>query len=453
VQAAKLTIAWPNTMKSPALGIRGLLLSASTAFVASSGNLTTTVTPPMRAFDFYSKWGVNGTNDGPGLIQAGLQTLHMNRVRLPVYNDYSAAAALAQAGVKLHIMLQWYNTPPIPVSRWLQGLKDNVVTPHPGAVLTVSGPNELNLPWLASTFCYPDGDQCGIAAANAAQHDLYTGIHADPAFNRIKVNMWPLGFPYDPKYTSSVGDQTASCDQAEIHDYYAADDLNQFWGQATGSKAIDTYYGFARQVCNRPTVQTTEDGWCAPMVPSCQSSAPPQSVASEYVVARVALNTMIDHAKRLDNTGVYYFTLCCGDAWWSLLRDYRTPKPQGTAIANFLTIINDPGPDAAISQGGEMNYSLAGMPDKSEHFVIQKSDGTYDIILENHRSIWDATNHVQISVPTVPITVTFPCAMSGGVYDATKGTSPISTFSNVTSVQLGLGDAPLIVQVKCEAAL
>src|SRR5947209_14464754 len=104
-------------------------------------SLSVTVMPAMRAYDFYSKWGVNGTPDGPGNMFLGLQTTHLKRIRLGVYNDFSWATTLAQGGVKLHLMMTWYNTPAIPVSQRVQGLK-NIVPTYPGTVETVGGPNE-----------------------------------------------------------------------------------------------------------------------------------------------------------------------------------------------------------------------------------------------------------------------------------------------------------------------
>jgi hypothetical protein len=434
--------------------IASLSIAAGALAANPSAPLSVQVVPPppppgaaMRAYDFYSKWGTGIYSlDGAPNILAGLKLTHLNRIRIDTYTDFSTIAALAKAGVKLHVMFTYYNLPPLSVSSWLAGLKNNVVLPYPGAVLSVSGPNEVNL--VPGTFCYPDTNQCGVAAANAAQHDLYTGIHADPAFAGIKVNMWPLGLPWVAANRATVGDQTANCDQAEIHDYYGVDDINQTFGQATGSQAVDTYFGFARANCNRPMVVTSEDGFCTPPANSCSGQAANNLYTTEYTAARVALNTMIDHAKRADNTGIYYFTLCCGDGWYAMLRDYSTPKLQGAAIANFLAIINDSGPNAATFPAGSLNYTLAGMPAQSENFLIQESSGAFMIILENHRSIWNYNNNTQISVPTSTVTVTFPRAMSGGVYDATQGTSPISTFSNVTSIQVGLNDAPLIVQAR-----
>lgn len=428
--------------------IGGLLLTAAAAVAANpSANLSIQVVArsagvqAMRAFDFYDKWGVNGTQDGPGWMQTGLNTLHLNRVRLDTYTDYSTMASLAASGVKILAMMTWYNQPPLSASSWLQGLKNNVITPHPGAVTAISGPNEVNL--VPGTFCYPDTSQCGIAAANAAQHDMYVYKHSDPAFANIPLDMWPLGLPWT---NPPVGDQTANCDQAEIHDYYGIDDINQTFGTATGSAAVDTYYGIARQVCNRPKVVTSEDGFCTPLHANCPASN--NMYATEYTVARAALNTMIDHAKRPDNAGVYYFTMCCGDGWWALLRDYTTPKAQGAAIANFMTIVNDPGANAQTFVPGALSYSVSGAPAATENFLMQKSNGVFMIVIENHRSIWNHTTDTQIAVPTVPVTVTLPRPMSGGIYDATSGTTPISTFNNVSSVVVNLSDAPLIVQAQ-----
>jgi hypothetical protein len=421
-----------------------LLLPLFAYAAGSSGHAT------MRAYDFYSKWGININMNGmsPSDVLTGLATVRLNRVRTSGDYDESVFlddAQLAAAGVKLHIMYQNYNAPQVAMSDWLTWLKNDIVIPYPGTVIEASGPNEVNL--VPGTFCY--NGTCGVQAANLAQADLFAGIHRDPAFTGIKVSNWPVGIPQDPNQYEQVGDITSACDMLELHDYYPADNWHQFYGGVTKTNdaAIDDYVGFGKHVCNRPTFVTTEDGWCSR--PRGQSGC--QGVANgmfttDYVAARVGLLTMIDHAKRPGNQGIYYFSLCCGN-WYSVLADPYTPKPLGTAIANMMTIFDDAGATAATFTPTLLSYTVSGMPALSGSALLQKSDGSFFVILENDSSIYDEPSNTRIRITSSQVTVTLPSAHSGKVWDPVNSASPISTFANKSSVTVKLNDTPLIIEI------
>ena len=77
---------------------------------------------------------------------------------------------------------------------------------------------------------------------------------------------------------------------------------------------------------------------------------------------------------------------------------------------------------------------------------VQKSNGHNDILLWNETSIWGGFVG-QLSIPASTVTVSLASGSSGGVYDPTKESFPISTFSNVSQLQVSLGDSPLIIEI------
>ncbi len=278
-------------------------------------------------------------------------------------------------------------------------------------------------------------------------------MKADPALASIPVDMWPAGGGASANFNgnlSAIGDQTARCDRANLHDYYSAAGNNHNTGlafQSTLRASIDPYYANYRKICNRPTFITTETGWYTPTMAAWNSIG-----TDEYTQARLLLNNLFDHASRSDNKLVYIFNLRWGtvdfsDPGYGVMHDDGTPKVSGTAIRNLMQIIKDTGPTAATFSPGAFSYSLSGMPAASGDFAIAKSNGAFDILLWNETQIWDTSTATRISIPTSTVTVSLPPGSSGSVYDPLQGTAPIATFSNTGQVQVSLNNSPLIIEV------
>jgi hypothetical protein len=80
--------------------------------------------------------------------------------------------------------------------------------------------------------------------------------------------------------------------------------------------------------------------------------------------------------------------------------------------------------------------------------VIEKSNGDSDIVVWNEPEIWNESTGKEVTAATQNATVNLGATyQTVEVYDPLSGTTPIKTLSNVSSVQLGLTDHPLIVQV------
>lgn len=419
--------------------------------VAKTGAITVLPAAAMRAYDFYSKFGMNtdiNTGQTIASILAGVQYLGIYNIRDSIFSEgYAAAfAALAAQGVKLHMDFQGWVNPAPSMSDWLKWLKTYLVTPYPGSVVGVSGPNEVDN--TGSAFVY--GGLSGIAAADKAQHDLYNGIKADPVLSAIPVDMWPMAFPYVSSLVAQVGDMTASCDRANMHDYYQADNLTSTYGGAPGDMQIQMagFLGLYQQVCNRSSFVTTESGWYTPWEPGYNGQG-----TNEYVQTRLLLNDLFDHAMQPNNKLVYIFDLQWGsadasDPGWGVIHDDGTPKQSGVAIHNLMQILHDPGPNAATFTPSSLNYSVSGMPSASRNFIVAKSSGAFDIILWNETSIWNMSTGAQLAIPTSTVTVALPAGSSGGIYSPVQGTAPTASFSGVSQVKVNLNDAPLIIEVQ-----
>jgi trimeric autotransporter adhesin len=446
------------------LGIVWFLLAiaaVTSAHRASPLPPASTPTPPlastatMRAHDFYSKFGANtDINSGQSIssILTDLQYLGVYNIRDSIYSEghAKAFAGLAARGVKLHIDFQGWRHPAASMSNWLGWLKTYLVVPHPGSVVGVSGPNEVDN--TGAAFVY--AGLSGVLAANKAQEDLYNGIKSDSVLKRIPVDMWPLAFPYKSSSTQQVGNMTAYCDRANMHDYYSADDYARSVNGTTGDMQVQMplYLADYQKVCDRAKWITTESGWYTPWRQGDNHLG-----TNETVQAHMLLSDLFDHAMLPNNQGVYIFDLQWGSAdgsyqGWGVFHDDGTPKVSGTAIHNLSAILNDPGTNAATFTPASLSYSLSGMPAASGNFAIAKSDGSFDIILWNETPIWNISTGTQLTIPTRTVTVFLPPGSSGSVYDPMQGTTPISTFSKVTQFPVYLNASTLIIRIDCQSA-
>jgi trimeric autotransporter adhesin len=417
--------------------------------------------PAMRAFDFYSKFGVNGNLDSGGTVEeelADMNYIGIYNIREGIPNVagtsdnasswFSWDSELSAAGVRQHFHMDAPGYPFGAMSDWLSALKTYIVTPYGANMVTgVSGPNEPNIQY----FSYEG--LSGLAAANAAQSDLYRGMKADPTLSAIPVDMYPPAWGFSGNFggtLSQIGNQTAYCDRANLHDYYAADNYTQPTYPVLGNiqVSIQRYLQNIRQVCNRQDFITTETGWYTPTQAGWQGSG-----ANEYVQARLLLNDLFDHAMLPYNHEVYIFDLRWGtvdfsDPGWGVMHDDGTPKISGTAISNLMTILHDPGGNAATFIPGSLGYLLLGMPSTSGNFLIQKSTRAFLLILWNETPIWNNLTATQLTIPTSTVTILLPFGSSGSVYNPLVGTAPIATFTSVNRLQVQLNDSPLIISVQ-----
>jgi hypothetical protein len=112
------------------------------------------------------------------------------------------------------------------------------------------------------------------------------------------------------------------------------------------------------------------------------------------------------------------------------------PKLLGSYTHNMTTILSD---TSWKFTPGTVNYSVANEPNTVHDLLMEKSDGTYELIVWGDQVPPKSANvivNLGSSYPTVK------------VYDITSGTTPARTLSNATSVPLTVTDHALIVEFR-----
>ena len=124
---------------------------------------------------------------------------------------------------------------------------------------------------------------------------------------------------------------------------------------------------------------------------------------------------------------------------WATFMEYTpsidtTPKPAAIYIHNMTTILSD---TSSNFTPVALNYSIPGEPATVHDLLIQKSDGTYVLAVWGDQVAGESANVIINLGRTLPMV---------NVYDVTKGTSPIQTLSNISSVLLTLTDHAFFIE-------
>ena len=134
------------------------------------------------------------------------------------------------------------------------------------------------------------------------------------------------------------------------------------------------------------------------------------------------------------------------DAEYGMFRLDNSPKPVATAIYNLTTILGDTG--STSFQPHQLNYTVSGLPANGNTVLLEKSNGTFDLVVWAEPQDWNESTHSPVTVPPSTVTVGLGAAyQTVNVYDPIKGAAPIQTFSSVSSVQLSVTDHPLIIEI------
>lgn len=387
-----------------------------------------------RAADLLNTFGVdthiNYTDGGYANIAkdlASLQYLGINRVRdaapTPANQGQDHLHDAASAGTKFVFYAQGADDPAVVVQRL-----HAFAVAHPGSIIGIEGPNEVNN-WPVTYK-----GLTGTAGAQAYQAALFNAVNGDPLLKDIPV----IGFTDYPNH-ASVSDYN------NIHPYPKNGDAprNTIAQDKADQEAVDPGKPFIATEGGYHTSLTadTSGGW---------------EGVSAGVQAKLLLNFYMDSAQ-LGAKGTYVYELL--DAYpdpggadqekhFGLFNLDYSPKPAATAIHNMTTILKDGGSTATSFTPGALNYSVTGLPSAGHVYLTAKSNGSFQLTAWNEPDIWDQVNDRAITVPTQNVRIdlgqTFGTVQ---VFDPLVGTTAIKTLQNVSAVDIGLSDHPLIVQV------
>ena len=422
-------------------------LSTSEAFSVATPASNPPGVSPMRASAFQPTLGVNthidytdGGYANVGNVLADLQYLGITQVRDEISNGANGSAPLssyiylAQQGIKFTFCVETGGAVTSASLESVLSLIDQVNEAVPGSVTAVEGPNEINNEPI--TF----NGVGGLQGAINLQEALYADVHSDPNLVGVSVDYFTgydagsNGIGPNPNTTAGLADYDTA------HPYPNNGQAPAGW--VSPSQALPNegpVYG--------PAVYT-ETGY--------STNGGTSGAVNQDVQAKYTLDLLMDDAKNgISKTYLYQLMDAYqpgspqGDDGFGLFDPNNQPKEAATAISNLVSILADNGAAANTFTTTPLNYSVAGLPSTGNTMLMEKSNGAYDVVVWNEPQIWNESTGTEITAPTVNVTVQLGNTYSDvQVFDPLVGSTPIETLSNVSSVQLGITDHPLIVEIE-----
>ncbi len=405
-------------------------------------------TNTVRAADFTQSIGVNthiswkgggSSYANAGVIQRSLAYLGVSHVRdgVPFENfTLSEYVALAQTGIKFNLLVSGPNLD-LPTDLTRMGRLASAV---PGAVASIEGVNEFNTNDVTVDGVASRGNP---AWAQVFGPKLWAAVKADPVLANVPVIAASLASS-GAADVAKHGNVGAFTDSANWHTYFGQGDQP--------AQQVATNVALAQSTSPGEKVTMTETGYYTAVdamdwggggvTPAVQAIMTVNVLLDGYKngVAKTYIYELLDARPGPSSTDLENsFGLFQGDG---------TPKPAATAVHNLTTILADKGAAASTFSTGTLNMTVTGLPPTGSTMTMQKSDGSFDVVVWDEPDIWNQPTKSAIDPAPKPVTVQL-----GGtygtvkVYDPLTGTAPTRTLANVDKVELSLGSHPYIIEV------
>lgn len=324
------------------------------------------------------------------------------------------------------------------------------------ALLAFEGNNEPNNWGVTYQGETGGGRAPSWLAVAKLQRDLYRAVKSDPLLRKYPV--WSISengaqtdnvglqfLTIPPGTESLIPEGTQFADFANVHNYIyhpGSPGLqdNKTWNAADPTSAckVDGLYGnygvtwvkhfqgySETELLRLPRV-TTETGCTI------------EGAVTEEIQALNLLSMYLDQFKRgWSHTAVYLLRDRADEAGnqsFGFFKPDYTPRKAADYLHNLTTILAD---DGTIANPGRLNYSLSEQPATVHDLLLQKSDGTFQLILWNERlnGSDDVTVHLGEKLPQVK------------VYDPTKGIQALRSLQGIDSLPITLSDHPLVISI------
>ena len=386
---------------------------------------------PLRAGDFINSLGVNAplATVGSGRAQAvtnAVTWLGLHNVRT-LWNDSALVAGwgadtLARAGVQFDFVLGGLRLPSASISGIGQ-----FAAAHPGSVMAIEGPNEINI-WPVAY-----NGVTGVDAATALLNDAAALAAANP--NLAGAAIYDLtGAPVVP---ALIGDASG---YANIHPY--PQNGNQPFSVLNARIGLRLIPGKEMVI--------TEAGYSTLMGPTAVWEGVDQLTQAKLTLNLIADATVLGMSK----TFLYQLfdtasgTAATTDSSLGLFDSNLQPKLAATALHDLTAILADDPAAPTDFATHALDYALSGLPASGHSLLLEKANGTFELMVWAEPDIWDQTTHQSITVAETTTTVTFGSSPADvSVYDPLLSDQPIATYSQVTSVDLAITDHLLVVEV------
>ncbi|MCM1177324.1 MAG: glycosyl hydrolase [Bacteroidales bacterium] len=328
------------------------------------------------------------------------------------------------------------------------------------ALIAMEGNNEPN-----NWTIYYEGEQGGGAGTwmpvAKLHRDFYAAIKADPLLKDVDV--WSL--TEAGAETDNVGVQfltipagagcllpagTVFADVANVHNYFIHPNFpalqnNQTWAASDPSSACRVdglygnhgvtwgkgYQGYTEQECMQLRKVTTEtgttiDGENGPVTEEIQALMYMSCYLSQYARGweYTSMYILRDRSDESGNQTFGFYTPA------------YEPRLSAHYLHNLTTVLKD---DKSIEHPGRLSYSIPDKPETVHTLLLQKYDGTYELVVWGERYA-GGKDEIVVKLDKEYSNI--------NIYDPTKGTDVVETAKNTSEVSLTMTNHPYILEFK-----
>jgi len=329
-----------------------------------------------------------------------------------------------------------------------------------GALLALEGNNEPNN-WGITYQGERGGRDLSWIPVAKLQRDLYRAVKSDPVLRKYPV--WSIS--ESGAETDNVGLQFltipagastimpagthyadfANCHNYMIHPSWPGLHNNQTWIAADPTSAckVDGLYGnYGRTWLKKYPGYSEAQLLTLPRV-TTETGVTIEGPFTEHVQALLYLSVYLAQFKRgWSHTSIYILRDRSDEAgnqsFGFYTKDY-VPREAARYLHNLTTILADSG-SRRVPQA--LAYAIPNQPDTVHDLLLQKSDGTFELVLWGERFTGgsdEVTLQLARRVPQVR------------VFDPTVGTEPVRIARNLNSFTFTVNDHPVIVELRTEA--
>jgi hypothetical protein len=288
---------------------------------------------------------------------------------------------------------------------------------YANAIEAVEGPNEPDL----------HGDAQWVSNTRAFQQMLWSTVKNNAATAGLTV--------VGPSLTSlasdlALGNLSAYMDRSSLHDYF---DGHNPGTPGWGSLSAYGVYGsmsynrtILALVSGAKPVFATETGY--------GDSTGDSGGVDDRTLARYVPRVYLEHfINGIERTTMYELYDEPGNANfddYGLVRTNNAPKSSYYAIKSLISMLADPGTAAVVEP---LSYVLSGNIDNVHHLLLQKRDGTYELVAWVETQSYDSQSKTDVAVPAQTVTLR-PASLPSSASIATIGDTGTLSTSPLTLV-------------------
>lgn len=405
---------------------------------ANASGEETGLEAPRSAYDLVNSIGLNTHlsyfdrlyGNFP-LVQRELALLGVKHLRDGIHlqnQDYNATLfgrwiALGKTGVRFDAVLDPRNK----LGALNGALLDQVNRLAGNTIDAFEGANEMDV----------SGEKDWTDVDRDFQKQIFSATRGMTDGNGIRVIGPSLAFASN---SSQMGDLTSAMDEGNLHPYPAG---------KMPSAIFPEQVNLERTMCGEKPIVFTESGYHNAINEQHDQPGVSEAAAAKYI-PRLFLENF---ARGISRTYLYEFmdeapeaTLKDPQMHWGLIRADGSEKPAFVALKNLMDEVKDPQGPGNLQR---MGWSMSPARNQIHHVLLEKSTGTYDLVLWQEVPSYDLERHSEISNADASVTLQLDMqARSVVAYEPVKQAAAMQKWENVKSVPLAIPDHPLVLEIQ-----